>query len=66
MYRRASACLNGEFDDNFGRMLPGQYFFRPVGVRYGDFTAGEKDGCTWILPCHGDLVNWYADAPAWR
>ena len=54
-------CLEGEFDYNYGFMKPGQYFFRPAGVRHGDFTAGEKDGCTWILRCDGDLVDWYTD-----
>ncbi len=54
-------CLEGDFDYNFGYMTPGQYFFRPAGVRHGDFTAGEKDGCTWILRCDGDLVDWYTD-----
>lgn len=54
-------CLDGEFDYNFGLMTPGQYFFRPAGVRHGDFTAGEKSGCTWILRCDGDLVDWYTD-----
>lgn len=54
-------CLEGEFDYNFGFMTPGHYFFRPAGVRHGDFTAGEKDGCTWILRCDGDLVDWYTE-----
>ncbi len=54
-------CLDGEFDYNYGLMTPGQYFFRPAGVRHGDFTAGEKDGCTWILRCDGDLVDWYTE-----
>lgn len=54
-------CLAGEFDYNFGSMKAGQYFFRPAGVRHGDFTAGEEDGCTWILRCDGDLVDWYTD-----
>jgi len=54
-------CLEGEFDYNFGLMTPGQYFFRPAGVRHGDFTAGENDGCTWILRCDGDLVDWYTE-----
>ena len=54
-------CLDGEFDYNFGVMTPGQYFFRPAGVRHGDFTAGEEHGCTWILRCDGDLVDWYTD-----
>ena len=54
-------CLEGEFDYNFGTMTPGQYFFRPAGVRHGDFTAGEKEGCTWLLRCDGDLVDWYTE-----
>ena len=54
-------CLAGDFDYNFGHMTPGQYFFRPAGVRHGDFTAGEKEGCTWILRCDGDLVDWYTE-----
>ncbi|MCB1701547.1 MAG: DUF4437 domain-containing protein [Halioglobus sp.] len=54
-------CLEGEFDYNFGRMKRGQYFFRPAGVRHGDFTAGEEAGCTWILRCDGDLVDWYTE-----
>ena len=54
-------CLEGEFDYNFGTMTPGQYFFRPAGVRHGDFTAGQKDGCVWILRCDGDLVDWYTE-----
>lgn len=54
-------CLAGEFDYNYGFMTEGQYFFRPAGVRHGDFTAGEEDGCTWILRCDGDLVDWYTD-----
>ncbi len=54
-------CLEGEFDYNFGVMTPGQYFFRPAGVRHGDFTAGEAEGCTWLLRCDGDLVDWYTD-----
>ena len=54
-------CLEGEFDYNFGFMKPGQYFFRPAGIRHGDFTAGEEEGCTWILRCDGDLVDWYTE-----
>ena len=54
-------CLDGEFDYNFGTMTPGQYFFRPAGVRHCDFTAGEKDGCIWLLRCDGDLVDWYTE-----
>jgi quercetin dioxygenase-like cupin family protein len=56
-----SYCLEGDFDYNYGCMKPGQYFFRPAGVRHGDFTAGEQEGCTWILRCDGDLVDWYTD-----
>jgi quercetin dioxygenase-like cupin family protein len=54
-------CLEGLFDYNYGVMSPGQYFFRPKGIRHGDFTAGEDDGCTWILRCDGRLVDWYTD-----
>jgi len=54
-------CLEGEFDYNYGRMTSGQYFFRPAGIRHGDFTAGEESGCTWILRCDGDLVDWYTE-----
>lgn len=54
-------CLEGEFDYNYGFMTEGQYFFRPAGVRHGDFTAGKEDGCTWILRCDGDLVDWYTE-----
>lgn len=54
-------CLEGQFDYNFGVMSPGQYFFRPAGVRHGDFTAGLEQGCTWIVRCDGDLVDWYTE-----
>ena len=54
-------CLEGEFDYNYGKMVDGQYFFRPAGIRHGDFTADGKNGCTWILRCDGDLVDWYTD-----
>lgn len=54
-------CLEGDFDYNYGHMVEGQYFFRPAGIRHGDFTAGEKEGCTWILRCDGQLVDWYTD-----
>ena len=54
-------CLDGDFHYNFGTMVKGQYFFRPAGVRHGDFTAGEQDGCVWLLRCDGDLVDWYTD-----
>ena len=37
-------CLHGQFDYNYGVMSPGQYFFRPAGVRHGDFTAGDEEG----------------------
>ncbi len=53
-------CLQGTFDYNFGHMVPGQYFFRPAGIRHGDFTAGEE-GTTWILRCDSQLVDWYTD-----
>jgi hypothetical protein len=54
-------CLAGGFDYNFGKMWPGTYFFRPPLIRHGDFTAGEEDGCTWIVRCDGDLVDWYTN-----
>jgi quercetin dioxygenase-like cupin family protein len=54
-------CLEGHFDYNYGVMTPGQYFFRPAGVRHGDFTAGQEHGCTWIVRCDGDLVDWYTE-----
>ncbi len=54
-------CLDGYFDYNYGQMQRGQYFFRPAGIRHGDFTAGDDTGCTWILRCDGDLVDWYTD-----
>ena len=53
--------LDGEFEYNYGSMKRGSYFFRPAGVRHGDFVAGEKDGFTFILRCDGDLVDWYTD-----
>ncbi|MFM8529711.1 MAG: hypothetical protein ACKOD2_08570, partial [Ilumatobacteraceae bacterium] len=24
-----------------------------------DFTAAAETGCTWLLRCDGDLVDWY-------
>jgi len=53
--------LEGEFAYNYGAMRKGSYFFRPAGVRHGDFVAGEEDGFTFILRCEGDLVDWYTD-----
>ena len=53
-------CLEGSFDYNFGQMWPGTYFFRPAGVRHGDFTSGPE-GTTWILRCDGRLVDWYTE-----
>lgn len=52
--------LDGEFDYNYGKLTRGTYFFRPAGIRHGDFTAGPE-GTTWILRCDGDLVDWYTD-----
>jgi hypothetical protein len=52
-------CLDGGFEYNFGTMWPGTYFFRPPLIRHGDFTAAEGTGCTWIVRCDGDLVDWY-------
>lgn len=54
-------CLEGDFDYNYGTMSEGQYFFRPAGIRHGDFTSGEEKGCIWILRCDGQLVDWYTD-----
>lgn len=54
-------CLEGAFDYNFGKMWPGTYFFRPALIRHGDFTAGNEAGCTWIVRCDGDLVDWYTE-----
>lgn len=54
-------CLEGGFEYNFGTMWPGTYFFRPALVRHGDFKAAEGDGCTWIVRCDGDLVDWYTE-----
>ncbi len=53
-------CLEGSFDYNYGSMWPGTYFFRPAGVRHGDFTAGPE-GTTWLLRCDGRLVDWYTE-----
>jgi hypothetical protein len=53
-------CLDGTFDYNFGEMVKDQYFFRPRGVRHGDFTAGPE-GTVWLLRCDGQLVDWYTD-----
>lgn len=53
--------LEGGFEYNWGTMWPGTYFFRPALVRHGDFTAAAEDGCTWLLRCDGDLVDWYTD-----
>lgn len=54
-------CLEGGFDYNFGRMWEGTYFFRPALIRHGDFTSDAETGCTWLLRCDGDLVDWYTD-----
>lgn len=53
-------CLQGSFEYNYGSMWPGTYFFRPAGVRHGDFTSGPE-GTTWILRCDGRLVDWYTE-----
>ena len=53
--------LEGGFEYNWGTMWPGTYFFRPALIRHGDFTAGTEEGCTWLLRCDGDLVDWYTD-----
>lgn len=54
-------CLDGGFEYNYGTMHPGSYFFRPPLIRHGDFTAAEEVGCTWIVRCDGDLVDWYTE-----
>ncbi len=54
-------CLEGGFEYNFGTMWAGTYFFRPALVRHGDFTAADDVGCTWLVRCDGDLVDWYTD-----
>lgn len=54
-------CLEGGFEYNFGTMWPGTYFFRPALIRHGDFTSADETGCTWILRCDGDLVDWYTE-----
>ena len=54
-------CLDGGFDYNWGHMDPGTYFYRPALIRHGDFTAHETDGCTWLVRCDGDLVDWYTE-----
>ena len=54
-------CLEGGFHYNFGSMWPGTYFFRPALVRHGDFTSDDVEGCTWLVRCDGDLVDWYTE-----
>lgn len=54
-------CLEGTFHYNFGPMWPGTYFFRPPLLRHGDFTADAELGCTWLVRCDGDLVDWYTE-----
>jgi len=54
-------CLEGGFEYNFGSMWPGTYFFRPALVRHGDFRSHDELGCTWIVRCDGDLVDWYTE-----
>ncbi len=54
-------CLDGGFVYNWGTMWPGTYFFRPALVRHGDFEAAPDVGCTWIVRCDGDLVDWYTE-----
>lgn len=56
-----SYTLEGDFHYNYGSLEPGSYFFRPANIRHGDFTAGEKEGATFLLRCDGDLVDWYTD-----
>ncbi|MEV6773892.1 DUF4437 domain-containing protein [Nocardia sp. NPDC051030] len=54
-------CLDGGFDYNYGKMWPGTYFWRPKGIRHGDFTADAERGCSWIVRSDADLVDWYTD-----
>lgn len=54
-------CLEGGFEYNFGTMWPGTYFFRPALIRHGDFESAKDDGCTWLVRCDGDLVDWYTE-----
>ena len=56
-----SYTVAGDFDYNYGNLRTGTYFFRPAHIRHGDFTAGEKEGATFLLRCDGDLVDWYTD-----
>jgi hypothetical protein len=52
--------LEGTLDYNFGFQTPGTYFFRPAGIRHGDFVAGPE-GTVWLLRCDAQLVDWYTD-----
>ena len=54
-------CLDGGFEYNYGEMWEGTYFFRPALIRHGDFTSALDTGCTWLMRCDGDLVDWYTD-----
>ena len=50
--------LTGHMDYNFGRFVPGAYFFRPARVKHGHFIAGEEMGTSWIFRLDGSLINW--------
>ena len=50
--------LTGHMDYNFGRFVPGAYFFRPARVKHGHFVAGEEMGTSWIFRLDGSLINW--------
>lgn len=50
--------IDGHMDYNFGKFLPGTYFFRPARIKHGHFTAGEEKGISWIFRLDGHLINW--------
>ena len=50
--------LTGYMDYNFGRFVPGTYFFRPARVKHGHFVAGEEMGASWLFRLDGSLINW--------
>jgi hypothetical protein len=54
-------CVDGGFQYNYGEMWEGTYFWRPALIRHGDFTAALDTGCTWLMRCDGDLVDWYTE-----
>jgi Domain of unknown function (DUF4437) len=56
-----SYCLDGGLDYNYGSFQSGVYQFRPALVRHGDFASDPEFGCTWLIRCDGDLVDWYTN-----